>query len=141
MPPAWVYFLFSNLVDLGSVYTGSVPFGTVPKWIRLGLAFIRDPLELFQLELLAIPKWVHLRRRSHLEPFPEMSRVNMGVGKSGSTIRLIIVAKNKNCQAYLCVFPVFPSSPLSRRFSIFNKLSYHFPRHLQHGLIYGLDLF
>ena len=32
-------------------------------------------------------------------------------------IRLIIVVKNKNCQAYLCVFPVFPSSPLSRRFS------------------------
>ena len=43
-------------------------------------------------------------------------------------IRLIIVAKNKNCQAYLCVFPVFPSSPLSRRFMIL------FPRHIQHGL-------
>ena len=45
-------------------------------------------------------------------------------------IRLIIVVKNKNCQAYLCVFPVFPSSPLSRRFMI------HFPRHLQHGLVW-----
>ena len=43
-------------------------------------------------------------------------------------IRLIIVVKNKNCQAYLCVFPVFPSSPLSRRFMIL------FPRHIQHGL-------
>ena len=55
---------------------GSVPFGTVPKWVRLGLAFTRDPLEPFQMELLAVPKWVHLRRRSHLEPFPERSRVN-----------------------------------------------------------------
>ena len=33
-------------------------------------------------------------------------------------IRLIIVVKDKNCQAYLCVFPVFPSSPLPRRFNI-----------------------
>ena len=42
-------------------------------------------------------------------------------------IGLIMVVKNKNCQAYLCVFPVFPSSPLSRRFMIL------FPRHIQHG--------
>ena len=56
-------------------------------------------------------------------------------GKVEVPIRLIIVVKNKNCQSYLCVFPVFPSSPLSRRFSIFNKLSFHFPRHLQHGLV------
>ena len=35
-------------------------------------------------------------------------------------IRLIIVIKNKNCQAYLCVFPAFPSFPLFRRFSIFS---------------------
>ena len=55
-------------------------------------------------------------------------------GKMEVPIRLIIVVKNKNCQGYLCVFPVFPSSPLSRRFSIFNKLSFHFPCHLQHGL-------
>ena len=43
----------------------------------------------------------------------------MGLGKVEVPIRLIIVVKNKNCQAYLCVLYVFPSSPLSRRFSIF----------------------
>ena len=58
-------------------------------------------------------------------------------GKIEVNIRLIIVVKNKNCQAYLCVFSVFPSSSLSRRFCVFNKLSFHFPRRLQHGL----DLF
>ena len=66
----------TKVVNLGSVYTGSVPFGTVPKWVRLGLAFTRDPLELFQMEMLAVPKWVHLQRRSHLEPFLERSRIN-----------------------------------------------------------------
>ena len=45
-----------RLWTLGSVYTGSVPFGTVPKWVRLGLAFTGDPLEPFQMELLAVPK-------------------------------------------------------------------------------------
>ena len=39
-------------------------------------------------------------------------------------IRFIIVVKNKNCQAYLCVFSGFPSSPLSRRFSISNLLPF-----------------
>ena len=58
-------------------------------------------------------------------------------GKIEVNIRLIIVVKNKNCQAYLCVFSVFPSSSLSCRFCVFNKLSFHFPRRLQHGL----DLF
>ena len=58
-------------------------------------------------------------------------------GKIEVNIKLIIVVKNKNCQAYLCVFSVLPSSSLSRRFCIFNKLSFHFPRRLQHGL----DLF
>ena len=58
-------------------------------------------------------------------------------GKIELNIRLIMVVKNKNCQAYFCVFSVFPSSSLSRRFCVFNKLSFHFPRRLQHGL----DLF
>ena len=48
-------------------------------------------------------------------------------GKIEVNIRLIIVVKNKNCQAYLCVFSILPSSSLSRRFCIFNKLSY--PHH------------
>ena len=52
---------------------GSVSFGTVPKWVHLGLAFTRDPLEPFQMELLAVSKWVHSRSRSQ---FPERSRVN-----------------------------------------------------------------
>ena len=60
----------------GSFYTGSVPFGTVPKWVRLGLEFTQDPLEPFQMELLAVPKWVHLLSRSHLESYPGRSRVN-----------------------------------------------------------------
>ena len=55
---------------------GLVSFGTVARWVRLGFAFTRDPLEPFQIELLATPKWVHLRRRSRLEPFPERSCVN-----------------------------------------------------------------
>ena len=44
-------------------------------------------------------------------------------------IRSIIVAKNQNFQAYLCVFFVFPSSPLSCRLSIFILMlpSIHFP--------------
>ena len=37
-------------------------------------------------------------------------------------VRLIIVVENQNCQAYLCVFFVFPSSPLScRSLSPYNK--------------------
>ena len=72
---------------LGSVYTGLVPFGTVPKWVRLGIAFTRDPLEPFQMELLAVPKRVHLRSRSHLEPYPEgisckrVERFEMGTAR------------------------------------------------------------
>ena len=34
-------------------------------------------------------------------------------GKVEVLITLVIVAKNNNCQAYLCVFSVFPSYPLS----------------------------
>ena len=41
-------------------------------------------------------------------------------------IRLFIIVKNQNCQAYLCVFFVFPSSPLFCRFSIFSLLSFTF---------------
>ena len=53
----------------------------------------------------------------------------MGFGKREVPFRLIIVVKNKNCQAYLCVFSVFPSSPFSLRFSFFNVVSFYFPRH------------
>ena len=66
----------SSVVHIGSFYMGLILLGTVPKWVRLGLAFTRDPLELFQIELLAVPKWIHLRRRSHLEPYPERSHAN-----------------------------------------------------------------
>ena len=41
-------------------------------------------------------------------------------GKVEVPIRLIIIVKNKNFQAYLYVFSVFPSFPFSRRFSIFS---------------------
>ena len=44
------------------------------------------------------------------------------MGKVEVPIRSIIVVENKNCRAYFCVFSVFPSSPLSRRFSIFSLL-------------------
>ena len=64
------------LNPLGSVYKRSVPFGTAPKRVRLGLAFTWDPLEPFQMELQPVPKWVHLRSRSHLEPYPGRSHVN-----------------------------------------------------------------
>ena len=74
-------------MPLGSVYTGSVPFETVPKWVLLGLAFTRDPLEPFQMELLAVLKWVHIRSRSHLEPNPERSHVN-GWNRSSKWERL-----------------------------------------------------
>ena len=33
------------------------------------------------------------------------------LGKVEVSIRFIIVVKNKNCQAYLCVLSVFASSP------------------------------
>ena len=60
-----------NSIGLGGIYTGSVPFGTIPEWVRLGPAFKQDPLELFQMELLALPKWAHLQSQPHLEQFPE----------------------------------------------------------------------
>ena len=44
----------------------------------------------------------------------------MGFGKRGSSHYI------KNCQDYLCVFFVFPSSPLSCRFSIFSLLPFAF---------------
>ena len=61
---------------LGSVYTGLAPFRTLPERVHLGLAFTWDPLEPFQMELLAVLKWVHLRSRSHLESYPERSAIN-----------------------------------------------------------------
>ena len=48
------------------------------------------------------------------------------LGNVEVVIRLIIVVKNKNCQAYHCVFSVFPASPLFRRFSIFSLLLFAF---------------
>ena len=59
---------------------GSVPFGTVPERVRLGLPFTLDVVEPFQMELLAVPKQVHLRSQSHrgchLEPYSGRSSVN-----------------------------------------------------------------
>ena len=38
-------------------------------------------------------------------------------------VRLIIVVRNRNCQAYLCVFFVFPSFPLSSRVAKMRKVN------------------
>ena len=36
----------------------AAPNGTVPKLVRMGLAFTLEPLELFHLEPLSVPFWV-----------------------------------------------------------------------------------
>ena len=51
-------------IQLGNVYTGTVPCGTV----RIGLAFTRELMEPFHTELLAVPELVHLESRSRTEP-------------------------------------------------------------------------
>ena len=50
----------------------------------------------------------------------------MVLGNVEVLIRFIIVVKNQNFQAYVCVFFVFPSSALSCRFSIFSLISFTF---------------
>ena len=42
--------------DSGSVYTGPLINRTVPKWVRLGLVFQQELLELFQKRQLTVPK-------------------------------------------------------------------------------------
>ena len=54
---------WNPVTDRGSVYTGTVPNGTVPKQVRIGIAFIRELMEPFQTELLAVPKRVRLESR------------------------------------------------------------------------------
>ena len=61
--------MISGQEDVGCVYTGTVPNGTVPKKVRIGFAFRRELMEPFQTELLAVPKRVHLESRSRLEPY------------------------------------------------------------------------
>ena len=57
----------SSQCVLGPVYTATVPNGTVPKSVRIGLAFTRELMESFHAELLSVPKRAHLESRSRLE--------------------------------------------------------------------------
>ena len=62
--------LRTNILD--PVYTrenGTVPFGTVPKLVRIGLAFTRELLEPFQFGSAIRALLAPLQKRFHLEPF------------------------------------------------------------------------